>query len=62
MSSPYDLWRGRLHTHVGRLQDWTWTNGREWDELATQHPTLHDEIRRLLDVYGDPPKGQTFAP
>ena len=51
-----------MQTRIGTLRDWTWQHSREWGELEEQHPTLYDEISRLLAVYADAPEGPRKAP
>ena len=62
MSTPHQLWQGRVDTHIGRLRDATWVHGREWHELAGVAPHIYEEMRRLFDVYADASSGASFGP
>ena len=62
MSTPHQLWQGRVDTHIGRLRDATWQHGREWHELATAAPHIYDEMRSLFDVYAEAPSSASSGP
>ena len=62
MSTPHQLWQGRVDTHIGRLRDATWVHGREWHDLAGVAPHIYEEMRQLFDVFADSPPGVSFGP